>query len=245
MKKDKKKPRSQTITIELNNPEETDHIGIVADNREIKIFGNGGQEMVVEGCKFLRKYSGDSKERVVCELFGLTSTPSSIESGLTQFDKIYAVDTNTREVSGHILSVAVVAEVMIIMNQNGNYDYTIKFVESYLLQNVPGCVVERNSWAIVISRIAINKTVGEKIAIIVDSDLDNIKSYNSREKEIIEGFKLPDNITLQYATSNVKDTVANKAIDYCDKEANRRLKKIEKEILSGEFVLSLGNKEGT
>lgn len=56
-----------------------------------------------------------------------------------------------------------------------------------------------------------------RAAVIVDSDLQNLASYNNREKPFWKGVYLPHNITLIYASGDTGSSLANKLL----KEADR------------------------
>lgn len=64
---------------------------------------------------------------------------------------------------------------------------------------------------------------------IVDCDLENIEMYNARKLKIRNDKFLPENFTLLYASADISDSIFNKMIRFCDKEATRLLDKIEKE----------------
>ena len=69
----------------------------------------------------------------------------------------------------------------------------------------------------------------EKIGIIVDSDLENLKSYNSRSTPIFDSFFLPQGLHLIYGTSDTgKDLFANQMLKYADIVSSQCLKELEK-----------------
>jgi len=77
---------------------------------------------------------------------------------------------------------------------------------------------ENCNWKRLIEYIMQHKKYNDnsRIALIVDSDLDNIPDYNKRNKPIYEDFMLPNNFTLIYATSDKKDSFFNHMIILCD-----------------------------
>ena len=72
----------------------------------------------------------------------------------------------------------------------------------------------------------------EKVGIIVDSDLGNLKSYNSRDKAIFESFYLPEKYQLIYASSDAgKDLFANQMLKYADKVSTQCLKALMEGVI--------------
>jgi len=73
----------------------------------------------------------------------------------------------------------------------------------------------------------------EQIGIIVDSDLENLKSYNSNITPIFDNFYLPQKFQLIYASSDTgKDLFANQMLKYADKASSQCLKELEKGQIS-------------
>ncbi|MHB8222677.1 MAG: hypothetical protein ACYDHV_07520, partial [Desulfurivibrionaceae bacterium] len=78
-------------------------------------------------------------------------------------------------------------------------------------------------WMLLIKHIQseIKYTKFNKIGIIVDSDLGNLKEYNSRNQPIFDNFLLPEKFQLIYASSDTgKDLFANKMLKYADKASS-------------------------
>ncbi len=142
---------------------------------------------------------------------------------LNQFDYIYAIDTNSKEVNGDLISVC----------------YCVKYKPSTreLLMRGPICfknnpdVTEKTNWRELIKDIIHQKEYRDnfKIAIIVDSDYGNIEKYNSRESPIDTQFFLPENFTLIYAsTDSGLENFPNRLIAECDKLAKKYIKDLER-----------------
>jgi len=68
-----------------------------------------------------------------------------------------------------------------------------------------------------------------RIAVIVDSDLGNIRSYNDRTKAIYGKYFLPEGFFVFYASSDRgSEYLQNKLLTMCDKEAQEALKEYKK-----------------
>lgn len=150
----------------------------------------------------------------------------SIESN---YEIIFAVDTNTWEISGKNISVTgiVQAQKVIVVNENGVATNAWKSITPFCIElmevrNKP----ENLGWFLVIDHI--NKETKfkrfERVGIIVDSDLGSIKLYNSKEKPIFEKFYLPERFQLIYASSDTgQELLANRMLKYADKASNQCL----------------------
>lgn len=68
----------------------------------------------------------------------------------------------------------------------------------------------------------------KNIPIIVDSDLDKLPLYNSRELPIIDGYYLSERFSLVYASADGgSEYFPNKLIRICDKQAIKALNQIK------------------
>jgi hypothetical protein len=175
---------------------------------------------------------------------GLTAliTPDNL---FDYFDNIYAVDTNTDVESG--ISVCAFASVshdpaskqsrLNIDHRSGNIsvgkcsgETTIEAVFAF---NGGNHKPEKLAWHIVLEAIK-NSTAlikPHKTALVVDSDLSNLESYNNRESCYFLEFMLPENAFLIYASSDTKNnSLINYAVSACDKTAAQFIKIKRKQI---------------
>jgi hypothetical protein len=66
-----------------------------------------------------------------------------------------------------------------------------------------------------------------KIGIIVDSELGNLKGFNNRVIPILDGFYLPQNMTLVYASSDkARESASNQLLRVADSTASRVLQQV-------------------
>ncbi|MCI5210835.1 MAG: hypothetical protein D3910_19070, partial [Candidatus Electrothrix sp. ATG2] len=72
--------------------------------------------------------------------------------------------------------------------------------------------------------------------VIVDSELGDIPSINSRSIPLYEDYLLPKNMDLIYASSDKTGTVQNYMIKKCDQLATERIDYIEKRYSSPEEI---------
>lgn len=70
------------------------------------------------------------------------------------------------------------------------------------------------------------------IAVIIDSELGNIPSFNNRTLPIFNNYYLPENIDILYASDKGRH-LQNKLLKKCDKEAKKALKEYKKHTFHG------------
>lgn len=145
---------------------------------------------------------------------------SNLHKVLRHFDFLFAIDTNTRLIFGHNISISsiykagpdVKDETVWWMCKEGNVWATWRDE------------AEKRGWLELIKKLHSHTSLGQKqIGIIVDHDLQNLKAYNLREKPILDDFFLPNNFHLLYATANAgtKEFFPNLMVEKCDKESSR------------------------
>jgi len=147
-----------------------------------------------------------------------------------------AVDTNTRVIKGRRVSVTgiVTFKPVSIPGPKG--------IENYWKFGVPFCLEfievkaapENFGWYVAWERMLIRKdiTINTKLAMVVDSDLGNLNSYNQRTLPIFGTLNLPVNASLIYASSDAgKENVANKSLAVADSVSAQCLEAVEKGLV--------------
>lgn len=158
---------------------------------------------------------------------------NGLTGAVTQYDRVYAVDCNDYKLGEDSIHAAcfLVVRFEPLPNKKTEIlsDNRIRIMEFKNISAKP----ENIAWKKLIEGIHQNPENKKlKIAIIVDSDLENIEAYNRREKPIIGTFFLPQNVDLIYATGDISLEIVNKLIRLADKCASMLIKK----LLNGEWV---------
>ena len=147
------------------------------------------------------------------------------------YDKVFAVDTNTRTIRSDRISVTGVILSTI--------DDAITYRGSLVKASPTNCIEFRNTefdpeltgLRCFIRNIIQHPNYNDKnkICIIIDHNLDKLEELNNKNIPIIEDFYLPDGITLVYGSSDVgkNDYLPNKLLSAAHKSANEILKYIE------------------
>lgn len=150
---------------------------------------------------------------------------------LSSFDMIIAVDTNTRKIGGHSVSVSGIVHCIVKASVNGD-GYLAEFPHHgiCLFRSCPEKISpEKFGWINIIKEISRNaEDDARKICIVTDHDLDNHNKYNSRQLSIIDDVYLPINFTMMYGKGDSsKENLLNYLIQLCDKRSTQTLKEIE------------------
>ena len=144
-----------------------------------------------------------------------------INSILLNYDRILAIDTNTKD----NISVTAIAQCFSQKTETGFRGTIVITCNKW--DSSPFPKPEIQAWAVVIDEIMLQRPVksrSERIAIIVDSELDSLPAYNAQQKPLTSNLYLPSNFSLIYASADSgSEFLANKLIKLCDKHAAKIL----------------------
>lgn len=218
-RRSKKKPRSYTVTLDMGKPVAVD--GMLYDPKSAQVsLLNNGTPLSTESAWSEQSYARKKGPKIL-SLAPLN--PNAIfanpNRALEQFHEIYAVDTNTK-----ILEEITVSVTGVVGGRNTKIDIPGHTAVRYRPLN---CIEFHNvsarpenlGWREVIKGIMNSPRYSNRrrIAIVVDSDLGMIGSYNKREEPIFSDFYLPKNFILIYASSDSgSENIANQMIRKAD-----------------------------
>lgn len=241
-----KKPRIVSITMDMGEP---------VDVNGVKISPTGSIELLKDGIPLMpaNAYHTINFDRPKGPKI-LNKTPLDpnkliIDSNLAleKFDRIFAIDTNTKTINDENVSVSCVVLCKLSRDKNDLLIAKVAPIHCLEFRNIQG-ITENIAWMKAIQLITANPSysVNMKLGIIVDSDLGNISSYNNRSKPFYSDFYLPQNIELIYASTDVgKEYLANKLISLCDKEATKLLEDIALNNVSNENLHKINDEPYT
>lgn len=172
----------------------------------------------------------DGKEKV------LTSIPKKVALDIplyldTDYDRFYAIDTNTRQIKSDRISVATIFECYTRNISQQQLDLFYRNGGNLIFKNAPEGLEEKFSWKHMISLLCSSKNYKNemRIAIITDHDADNHSRFNSGTSPIIGRFYLPKNFTLLYARSGAgTGNIMNWLLEKCEKDAKATLDALHK-----------------
>lgn len=151
----------------------------------------------------------------------------------SEFDVIYSIDTNTKQINNDMVSVSCInkwyakvtpgTQIQISQEERGNIFF----------KNCPDDESERFAWYKLITMLTASPIYNQnlRVAMITDHDLWNHPKYNDREMPIFKDYYLPCNFTLIYASGDKKENILNMLLMECDKEAGNILELLEKKGL--------------
>lgn len=224
----KKKQRSLGITVDMGK----------AVRAQIEVAPNGqiimkdadreGERLNPVNANMTVSYERDNKAPKVLVDIPMNLSNLSFDMGyhLKNYDLIFAIDTNTKEIGNQKYSASAI--VLCKLKQHaGRLEALYSPHHIFRFKNVE--LPEKIGWVNLIKGIMDNPQYSEnlKVAIIVDSDYGNLAKYNSRELPIINNVYLPKNMTLIYASADSgAENLPNKLIYMCDKVAKETLEEL-------------------
>lgn len=197
----------------------------IDDNGDIFIIKNG-EEYLAETCSRV-EYEGENKIVILNSIPRkfILNVPKYLNEN---FDKIYAIDTNTKTIENNKISISSISESYFgdIIEDKINFHHR-KF-GNILSKNIPKDLEEKFAWTKLIELISKIENKKLRYCIITDHDLQNHDRYNKRELPIIDNIHLPDNFTLLFAKGHKESQdVRNMLLTNCDNDANRILRDFE------------------
>jgi len=223
----RKKPR--TYSFSLNPSILNTHDGIALEKSTGRILGIKNNEIVpLPGeCTVNIHYKRESGKPKHLQNFTFNSKDIQLEPNLvlTKYKHYFFIDTNKKIIDDDEVFLASVVHAYINFSNKNEYLFNYSLLTYLEYHNIKG-KFENFSWCELIKAIHSSNDYKDEIAIIVDSDFDQLVNYNNRSQPIYADFYLPDNFTLIYATAekNTKnDSLLNRMMFECDKSATRML----------------------
>ena len=244
-RKNKKKPRSYSVTLDMGEPVTAN--GMYYDPKSGKVaLLNNGRELTARKATVEQTYERNKGPKVLNRaILKPTEMFVNPNRALEQFDEIYAVDTNTRELNSIMVSVSGIVggkNTKIMISNHTSVTYRpLKCLEFHNVMIKP----ENLGWMEAIKAVkrAPQYSDRNRIAIIVDSDLGMINSYNHGEAGLYDNFYLPNNFSLIYASADSgSENIANKMIKLADNISSVILRGLDKSMVSEKLEAVSGEK---
>lgn len=231
-----RKPSSFGVMIEFAKP---------AAITRLRIGPEGQLEFCEDGVPKIpnKSWAIGSRPRTKGEktLLRIPSQPSSLRLGdvsaLLEYDRLFAIDTNTKIICGRPVSVACVSEC--ILKRNQDCVHALQKIHCVYEFHGVESRQENMSWYMLILAIICSNQYDDchVYGIITDSCLGEHDSYNSNTKPFFLGYYLPNNFSFIYSSDQGR-TICNLAIRTCDNTSNKFLKLIQ----SGKYNLNEATK---
>jgi hypothetical protein len=210
---------------------------VTMDGKHIALFGKPDsilllpETILVPSEVAIETYYDRGKKRKILSAFYFENElpPSTPHRAMERFDQFYAVDTNTVSFDGFgKVSVTIAMQASTTQVGNAYGHFSAESFAEFGRQNVSGNP-EISGWVELINIIRSDQeNFGKKIGIVVDSELGRIQQINSRQIPLIDGFYLPQNFELVFATdaSGSEEFFPNKMIRACDRTAGLNIEDI-------------------
>jgi hypothetical protein len=242
-----KKNRHTTYVYEFRDVNVTSgHIELNRMTLGVDLVSEGRRYHPVSVTKSLRlkRTKGD---KVVLEVPVSIHRPiGQTEREILEYQKVFAIDTNTRNIRGERVSVASLTICMWDLTSDGAL-FRYGCGQSYEYRGLTGDEEKNALWDI-IERHFITTEGGadERTLLVIDTDGGHLREFNLRSRPIIGDRYLPRNITLVYASADKKnDSLYNKLIATSDAVSTEVLNEIEGSIDKDECWLRVEGKPYT
>ncbi|MDD4066911.1 MAG: hypothetical protein PHH22_02945 [Clostridia bacterium] len=82
-----------------------------------------------------------------------------------------------------------------------------------------------------LEKFILKNKLNVKVAVVIDSDFDNISSFNKRTIAIFDNYMLPNNFFIFYSSTDSGNCLSNQLLKRCDIEAKNALKEYKNGII--------------
>jgi hypothetical protein len=230
------KPKARTDYIYATTSGAVSQLSVTFDHRTGRIsFGQDVKNAYLE-----RSYERSKGPKVVARIPQEHSELSFNEAdALDQnYDRLLAVDTNTKVVRGRSISVVGVVTIATevhetLQGREEGWRFDLPFCLEYGGLNVDK--PENFGWLAALTTLADEGHLhpDQRVGLIVDSDLGNLPAYNERSKPIGGGHFLPPGVTLLYASADSgKENMINRALGMADAASSRILAALDAGIVA-------------
>lgn len=232
MAKTKPKPRNGLVNIHIERGDSLEGVWHQTEQKMTFRVIRGGKVISAKKVNFAIYYMRDSNKPKFLNIVEFQKSSDftvSHDEVLKQFDHIWAIDTNKKEVFGELANVSAITEAD--PSGSGDFRATLAIIFGLTKDN-PELFGWRNFIEIIMANI--KNSSEKKFALIVDSELSKISKFNNRELPLHGDFFLPENWRLIYATSDSgKESIFNRMLIESDKTSSKVISwmsKLEKNV---------------
>lgn len=238
MKRRKTKERFQRLNLKFENtPIEKAKIEIYSDRTTqlgLKMFDENNNEINTVISEIECYYERENKsDKVLYTQPSLDESVDDVNLELLKYDVIIVIDTSYDDFNNSNFAFTSILICAKLPTNDGSiiYQQTSEILEwDATLVDKP----ENLMYAHVIEITRLHNLKNNQfpsMAVIIDSDLENIAFFNDRTMPIYADYFLPKSFTLFYASSDVgSEYLPNKLMKICDKEAKLALAEFRNEF---------------
>lgn len=226
----KPKERQNCIVVDFGKPTKLEGVGITKDGHVEFVQG----ERLIEGKKsYYHSFYDRPKGPKIINRIDLKCNEIQVNTNtiFSSYDRIFSIDTNTKTINNHKISVSGVVLCRIKQTNKGALALfaPVQCLEFRNIHSFPEKVAWKRFFELMVKHPSYEQL--SSFAVVVDAHLGDIPEYNSRNLPIIGDYFLPTKIDLIYASSDVgKEYLPNRLISMSDKTATELLDYIGKNI---------------
>ena len=244
-----KKPRDNSVTYHFAQPPQFIDVLYEPQSGEMKLLADGVHSAV--SVTHVGSYERTKKKKIIqkapvpidqvrLDPVTLQVHPNQL---LLQYDRIFAIDTNTQTINGERVAVSVAYRCDISNKMGPAVDARAVLIRAFEFHN-PTVSSERLGWLRLLEQLdgQLRPPEAKRVALVVDSDLDSLEAINSRVADVLDGYILPAGFELVYASADVgSEYWANALIQTCDRDASFLLNELKQDPSGPPFVATFEN----
>lgn len=214
--------REVRVTIDLGAPMTIERSLLPYDGSEIRIIANGADvtplTAMVETVYYTRRRS---QPKILNRVHLRNERPTAdVGTTLQRFRLLVGVDTNSdKHSNGCPLHITTICLGAVAKGEPGRSVYEAEYLGTFV-RTLASDKPEREGWKIAIDHVAAMNLVPQnsRVAVIVDSELDNLAEYNERRASPVDGWTVPQGFEFVFATSDAgtQEYAPNHLIAMCE-----------------------------
>lgn len=218
------KPRTYSVDMDPRNYYESEGFAIGLDFK-LKRIVDGQIEPLIGTPHFYQSYKRRKNDKVLVKGDSSGEYIMSPESLLLAYDQIFVVDTNTRKLGNHKVSVTGVLHAYV---EEQGKQHVLMYSPLTLLEfwGVDVSPELLGWYALLTALMESDQYSGQKIGLIVDSELGKLDEMNAGREPMLGDFYLPDNCKLIYASADRGTNIVNQLMKTCDQFSSDKLQQI-------------------
>ena len=230
------KPRLRSVSFDLGEPKRLTEIRIDRAGRLTLVGEDGTVEPIASTAEL--SYARPKRPKVIARAnVGPGTPPLHPDSAIETADRIFIVDTSSRDVGTERLHATAVLIAQPIGERDGQ---TLIGWQRHVGFEFRGVVdrPEAFAWCELIERLrrTIDGRGFRRVCIVVDSHLGELEKMNSREAPIWREYMLPPAFEILYASADAGGSVLSAWMRECDKESVKLSRKIESATSAPELL---------
>jgi hypothetical protein len=228
MNKRRRHTKERDTFIQATTAREVDHISLEFRLAGDQISFTFGQPMIhaYHQTQYARAKGPKVLSRIPLGSAALDYDPNTALRN--NYDLLVAVDTNTIMFAGRPVSVSAVVASRWVNGPDGPaFLPRLVCCLEFTIRNTPP---ELAGWTQALRELRERKYLheGQRVALLVDSELGNLEAYNRRQRPMANGAFLPEGVTFVYASADSGvENVANRLMRTSDDVARQILTKIK------------------